>query len=46
MGPALRTVALVVLVATALVVAGYRDRPVTRTIASGQERVLSRSPRP
>ncbi|MEV6478748.1 MFS transporter [Streptomyces sp. NPDC051576] len=46
MGPALRTVALIVLVATALVVVGHRDRPTTRTIASGEKRVLSRSSRP
>ncbi|MEU9387077.1 hypothetical protein AB0D38_41780 [Streptomyces sp. NPDC048279] len=43
MGPALRTVALLVLAATVVVVAGYRDRAPTRTIASDQERVLSRS---
>ncbi|MEV7385747.1 MFS transporter [Streptomyces sp. NPDC091215] len=43
MGPALRTVALLVLAATALVVAGYGGRASTRTIASGKERVLSRS---
>ncbi|MBW8799204.1 MAG: MFS transporter [Streptomyces sp.] len=43
MGPALRTVALLVLAATALVVAGHGGRTPTRTIASGPERVLSRS---
>lgn len=43
MGPALRTVALLVLAATALVVAGYGRDTQTRTIASGGERVLSRS---
>ncbi|MER7932586.1 MULTISPECIES: MFS transporter [unclassified Streptomyces] len=43
MGPALRTVSLLVLAATVLVVAGYRDRTPTRTIASDRERVLSRS---
>ncbi|MFE7167375.1 MFS transporter [Streptomyces sp. NPDC057616] len=43
MGPALRTVALLVLAATAAVVAGYGSRGKTRTIASGKERVLSRS---
>lgn len=46
MGPALRTVALIVLAATALVVAGHRDRTTTRTIASNKKRVLSRSSRP
>ncbi|MGW7254085.1 MFS transporter [Streptomyces sp. NPDC054834] len=45
MGPALRTVALVVLAATAVVVAGYDGRSGSRTIASGPERVLSRSGR-
>ncbi|MEU6145419.1 MFS transporter [Streptomyces sp. NPDC047081] len=45
MGPALRTVALLVLAATAAVVAGYRDNAKSRTIASGQKRVLSRSGR-
>ncbi|MFD5540545.1 MFS transporter [Streptomyces sp. NPDC127079] len=43
MGPALRTVALLVLAATALVVAGYDGRTPTRSIASGRRRVLSRS---
>ncbi len=43
MGPALRTVALVVPAATAVVVAGYGGRPDARTVASGGERVLSRS---
>ncbi|MET7567918.1 MFS transporter [Streptomyces sp. NPDC005492] len=46
MGPALRTVALIVLAATALVVVGHRDRPTTRTIASDEKRVLSRSSHP
>jgi hypothetical protein len=45
MGPALRTVALLVLAATAAVVAGYGRRAKTRTIASDEERVLSRSAR-
>ncbi|MFI5683593.1 MFS transporter [Streptomyces sp. NPDC051636] len=45
MGPALRTVALVVLAATGIVVAGYGGRGSSRTIASGRERVLSRSAR-
>ncbi|MCI3276039.1 MFS transporter [Streptomyces cylindrosporus] len=45
MGPALRTVALLVLAATAVVVAGYRDNAESRTIASSQKRVLSRSGR-
>lgn len=43
MGPALRTVALLVLAATALVVAGYGRDTRTSTIASGRKRVLSRS---
>ncbi|MFF3987678.1 MFS transporter [Streptomyces sp. NPDC001797] len=42
MGPALRTAALLVLAATALVVAGHGGRTPTRTIASDPERVLSR----
>ncbi|MFE2882678.1 MFS transporter [Streptomyces sp. NPDC059272] len=43
MGPALRTVAVIVLAATAVVVVGHRTRPpATRTIASEEERVLSR----
>lgn len=43
MGPALRTVALIVLAATALVIVGHRDRTITtRTIASDEKRVLSR----
>ncbi|MER6356802.1 MFS transporter [Streptomyces sp. NPDC001634] len=46
MGPALRTVALVVLAATAAVVAGYGNGARSRTVASGPERVLSRSARP
>ncbi|MFC3578369.1 hypothetical protein ACFOZ0_34940 [Streptomyces yaanensis] len=45
MGPALRTVALLVLVATAAVVAGYRDRTGTRSVAPGEHRVPARSPR-
>ncbi|ANP48999.1 MFS family permease [Streptomyces griseochromogenes] len=45
MGPALRTVALVVLAATALVITGYGRRADSRTLASGPERVLSRSAR-
>lgn len=45
MGPALRTVAVLVLAATAVVVAGYGKRAKTRTIASGEERALSRSGR-
>ncbi|MEU6220374.1 MFS transporter [Streptomyces sp. NPDC047022] len=46
MGPALRTVAIVVLAATALVVAGYGGRTRTRTAApSGPERALSPSAR-
>ncbi|MFJ9345770.1 hypothetical protein [Streptomyces sp. NPDC101237] len=43
LGPAPRTVSPLVLAATVLVVAGYRDRTPTRTIASDRERVLSRS---
>ncbi|MGW1560965.1 MFS transporter [Streptomyces sp. NPDC002144] len=46
MGPALRTAALLVLAATAAVVAGYGKRGATRTIASSDKRVLSRSARP
>ncbi|MHC3468276.1 MFS transporter [Streptomyces sp. 7R007] len=46
MGPALRTVAVLVLAATAAVVAGYGDRAKSRTIASDGKRVLSRSGRP
>lgn len=46
MGPALRTVAVIVLAATALVIVGHRDRATTRTIASGEKRVLSRPSRP
>ncbi|MFG2786837.1 MFS transporter [Streptomyces sp. NPDC048419] len=46
MGPALRTVALLVLAATAVVVAGYGSRGRTHTVASGRERVLSRSAKP
>jgi len=43
MAPALRTVALIVLAATAIVIIGHRDRKTTtRTIASEEERVLSR----
>ncbi|MBK3571437.1 MFS transporter [Streptomyces sp. MBT62] len=42
MGPALRTVALIVLAATGVVVLGHRERTATRTIASGEKRVLSR----
>ncbi|WP_328679902.1 MFS transporter [Streptomyces sp. NBC_00343] len=46
MAPALRTVALIVLAATALVIIGYRDRrTTTRTIVSDEERVLSRPAR-
>ncbi|MEU5534667.1 MFS transporter [Streptomyces sp. NPDC020362] len=45
MGPALRTTALVVLAATALVVVGHGDRARSRSIASGPERVMSRSAR-
>ena len=45
MGPALRTVALLVLAATAAVVMGYRNTAESSTIASGQKRVLSRSGR-
>lgn len=46
MGPALRTVAVLVLAATAVVAVGHRGRPgESRTIASGRERVLSRSAR-
>jgi len=46
MTPALRTVALIVLAATALVIIGHRDhKTITRTIASDEERVLSRSAR-
>ncbi|MGX1545435.1 MFS transporter [Streptomyces adustus] len=44
MAPALRTVALLVLAATALVIAGYGGGK-TRTVASCTERVLSRSVR-
>ncbi|MEU2426229.1 MFS transporter [Streptomyces sp. NPDC007851] len=43
MGPALRTAALLVLAATAVVVAGYGGPASTRSIASGRKRVLSRS---
>lgn len=46
MGPALRTVALVVLAATALVTAGYGGPATSRTLASGRERALPRSARP
>ncbi|MDT0461811.1 MFS transporter [Streptomyces gibsoniae] len=46
MGPALRTVALVVLAATAVVVAGYGDRARTRRAAAGTERVPARAGRP
>ncbi len=42
MRPALRTVALIVLAATAVVVPGHRERTATRTIASGEEHVISR----
>ncbi|MFF4035284.1 MFS transporter [Streptomyces sviceus] len=46
MGPALRTVAVLVLVCTAVVALGHRDRPgESRTIASDRKRVLSRSAR-
>jgi MFS family permease len=45
MGPALRTVALLVLAATVVVVAGYTDRRTARVVASGGERALSRSGR-
>ncbi|WP_406122991.1 MFS transporter [Streptomyces sp. NBC_00989] len=46
MAPALRTVALIVLAATAVVIVGHRDRKTTtRTIASDGERVLSRPAR-
>jgi MFS family permease len=46
MGPALRTVAFIVLAATALVIVGHRDRTTTtRTIASDGKRVLSRPSR-
>ncbi|MCX5236889.1 hypothetical protein OG824_16965 [Streptomyces prunicolor] len=46
MAPALRTVALIVLAATAVVIIGHRDRKTTtRTIASDEKRVLSRSAR-
>jgi predicted MFS family arabinose efflux permease len=45
MAPALRTVAVIVLAATALVIIGHRNRPTTRTIASNEKRVLSRSAR-
>lgn len=46
MAPALRTVALIVLAATAIVIVGHRDRKtITRTIASDGERVLSRPAR-
>ena len=43
MGPALRTVALLVLAATVVVMAGLTDHRKTRTMASGEKRVLSRS---
>ncbi|WP_372482103.1 hypothetical protein [Streptomyces glomeratus] len=46
MGPALRTVALVVLAATALVVAGYGAGPETRTVTGGRARTLTPSGRP
>ncbi|MFI6545398.1 MFS transporter [Streptomyces prunicolor] len=46
MAPALRTVALIVLAATAIVIVGHRDRKTTtRTIASDEKRVLSRPAR-
>lgn len=46
MGPALRTVAVLVLAATVVVTVGHRGRSgETRTIASSGERVLSRSAR-
>ncbi|MFI1763743.1 MFS transporter [Streptomyces sp. NPDC020800] len=45
MGPALRTTALVVLAATALVVVGYGGRARSHSVASGPDRVLSRSAR-
>ncbi|MFJ3303410.1 MFS transporter [Streptomyces sp. NPDC086549] len=45
MGPALRTVALVVLAATAVVVAGYGGGTGARAVAPTDERVLSRSAR-
>ncbi|MCF3133848.1 MFS transporter [Streptomyces olivochromogenes] len=43
MGPALRTVALLVLAATALVIVEYGGRTRSRTAASGRDRVLSGS---
>ncbi|MER5543458.1 MFS transporter [Streptomyces sp. NPDC001118] len=43
MGPALRTVGVVVLVATALVVAGYGTRAPSPTVAEDRERELSRA---
>ncbi|MCW7946178.1 MFS transporter [Streptomyces hygroscopicus] len=46
MGPALRTVALLVLAATAAVVVGYGNRTRARTAASGAERPPARAERP
>ncbi|MGV9243203.1 hypothetical protein [Streptomyces sp. NPDC003710] len=46
MGPALRTVTLVVPAATALVVAGYGVGPGTRTVTGGRARTLTPSGRP